>query len=281
MRSWRIAAVALLLLLTQLKPGVPQPRLVVVSPAARLSSAAGDGAAYLLEVEVPPLSALSGERVACVYGAAVAHVESSVGEAYVEGSCIILTVRNPGLSPLRVELKVVPHREEKPEPPVAALLAAAAAAAASYLALTESGREKFFGALSVPVCYYVRRREDAKRSAKRVRILEYVRANPGATMRRVSRETGISFGEVQWHISILERLGLVRCVKVGRYSCCFPTGTPIEVWLPSFAERELGIRVDAGSLKRLRSRIEELAERGYIPRGELLSALGAGEPPSR
>ncbi|MEM1516950.1 MAG: helix-turn-helix domain-containing protein [Thermofilum sp.] len=284
MRYWHAAAAAsfallLLLLLAQREPAVSKPYLVVVSPAAKLLSVEGNGSTYLFEVEVPPLSLLSRERIACVYEAAVVRVESSAGEALLEGNCIFLTVQNPGLAPLAVKLEVVSQQKSSSaEPPVAVIAAVTAVAAASYLTLTESGREKLFAALSVPAAYYVTRYEDVKRSAKRVKILEYLRANPGATMRRISREAGVSLGEVQWHLSILERLGLVQSVKIGKYSCYFLTGTPVETWLPSFVERELGAKIDARELEKLKPGIEPLLSRRSIPLGELLNLLKAGEP---
>jgi len=252
------------------------PILVITRPdVSATNSSSGGLTLYKLSLTLPPLTSLRGERVACVQGAKVLRVQATAGASAVREGCVYLTVENPGLRPLRVEVLVEAEESREPGPPilVALVAAAASAAAASYLTMTEGGREKLFSALSIPASYYILRREDASRSPKRVAILKYVRENPGVTARRISRETGISFGEVQWHLSILERLGLVERVRIGKYSCYYPSGTPLEVWLSNFIARELGTEVDAETLRRARPRLEPLLERGAIPYQEVKSII--------
>jgi len=258
-----------------------EPVLIVASPAVSSTQAAGN-TTYVLKVLLPPLAELRGEKVACIRGAEILNASSPTGSVAVSEGCVFLTASNPSPKPLEVQVVLVaaePPRGQ-PQPPVALVAAIAAAAAASYLSLTESGREKLFAALSIPASYYIARYEDVKRSEKRVRILQYLRENPGASMRRISREAGISFGEVQWHLSILERLGLVQRVKIGRRACYFPVDVPLEEWLPRFTLAEMGVRIDAAALKAAKPRLESMAARGAIPLSELepLLAAKSGSP---
>ena len=269
-------AVSLALLLAPHRPSLAEPALVQARAGVSIEKV-GE-LEYRLTVTVPPFTALKGETLACAYGAGVAKASPP---AEVEGNCIKITVDNPSPKPLTVEIEAVlappPTAEELPLAAIAAVVAGAAAAA--YLSATESGREKLFKAVSVPAAYYIVKRSDVARSAKRVRILEYVKANPGATMRRISRETGISFGEVQWHLSVLERLGLVERVRVGRFVCYYPKGAPPETWLPAFAERELGLKLNPENLKRAASRLEAALAKGAINLEEL-ATLAASTPGS-
>jgi DNA-binding transcriptional ArsR family regulator len=98
-------------------------------------------------------------------------------------------------------------------------------------------------------------------------------------MRRISRETGISFGEVQWHLSVLERLGFVERVRVGRFVCYYPKGAPPETWLPAFAERELGLKLNPEDLKRAAPRLEAALAKGVLSLEEL-ATLAASAPRS-
>jgi len=269
-------AVSLALLLAPHRPSLAEPALV--QARAGVSVEKVGGLEYRLTVTVPPFTALKGETVACAYGAGVAKASPP---AEVEGNCIKITVDNPSPKPLTVEIEAVlappPAAEELPLAAIAAVVAGTAAAA--YLSATESGREKLFKTVSVPAAYYIVKRSDVARSAKRVRILEYVKANPGATMRRISRETGISFGEVQWHLSVLERLGFVERVRVGRFVCYYPKGVPPETWLPAFAERELGLKLNPEDLKRAAPRLEAALAKGVLSLEEL-ATLAASAPRS-
>lgn len=237
---------------------------------------------YRVTLTIPPFASVKGETAACAYGAGIEEVKAAAGaRAEVEESCLKLTADNPSSKPLAIEIEVVLTAEsevtEEFPPLMLALAAAVATATASYFSLSENGRGKLFKAVSVPVAYYVVKHSDVARSVKRVKILEYIRANPGSTMRRISRDTGISFGEVQWHLSILERLGLVERTRVGKYVCYYPKGAPPETWLPAFAERELGLRLNPETLKRATLRLEAALARGAINLEEL-STLASSNP---
>uniref|UniRef100_A0A7J3X9F9 Winged helix-turn-helix transcriptional regulator n=1 Tax=Thermofilum pendens TaxID=2269 RepID=A0A7J3X9F9_THEPE len=283
MGAWRsllITALACLALTTLLMLGggsaAAEPVLVVASPSVS-SAQAVSNTTYTLRVLLPPLTELHGERIACIRGAALLNATPSAGSVSLSEGCVFLTASNPSLKPLEVQVVLVAAEPppQQPQPPVALVAAVVAAAAASYLSLTESGREKLFAALSIPASYYIARFEDVRRSEKRVRILQYLRENPGASMRRISRETGISFGEVQWHLSILERLGLVQRVRIGKRACYYPVDVPIEEWLPRFAAAELGAHLDAAALRAAKARLESMAARGAIPLSELEPILAA------
>ena len=237
---------------------------------------------YRITLTVPAFASLKSEKVACAYNARIGEVKAGAGATVeVEEGCLKLTADNPSPKPLTIEIEATLTAESEVEeeslPLILALAAAAAAATASYLSLSENGRAKLFKAVSVPVAYYVVKYSDVTRSAKRVKILEYVRANPGATMRRISRDTGISYGEVQWHLSILERLGLVERLRVGKYVCYYPKGAPPETWLPAFAERELGLRLNPETLKRAIPKLEAALARGAI-KPEEIATLASSTP---
>jgi len=216
-----LAALALALV------ALAQPRLTVTSAAVvEVGELNADhNITYTITVEIPPLARLQSEKLACLHGATVRSVEAQRGTAVLQGGCIALTADNPTLRSIRFAVTVeAVEPQPQNEPPLILLAAAVAAAVTSYLALSEGGRGKLFSTISIPVAYYVTKRSDVARSPKRVKILEYIKSNPGAPIRRIARETGISYGEVQWHLSVLERLGLVECVKLGRYHCYYPAG---------------------------------------------------------
>ncbi len=56
---------------------------------------------------------------------------------------------------------------------------------------------------------------DALRNPVRRRIVSYLLEKPGASIRELSRELGVSLGSVSGHIVILERVGLIREVRKG------------------------------------------------------------------
>lgn len=277
MKPQGLPILAILLLLAyfslMLPPSIAaRPTLLVAKPGASVyNSTRGDIISYTIAFTLPPLTRLEGEQIACLRNANLTSAHSSTGNIEVRDGCVYLTASNTGLKELPVEvyLEAVESNEPKQQLPVGALVAVASVAAASYLTLTESGREKLFAAASIPVSYYLSRYEDIERSPKRVAILQYVKENPGASARRISRDTGISFGEVQWHLSVLERLGVVKRVRIGKYSCYFLPSVPLEEWLSNFMARELKAEVDHESLRMAKPRLEFLAGRGSIPYAEL------------
>ncbi len=46
-------------------------------------------------------------------------------------------------------------------------------------------------------------------STARRAIVEYLRVNPGAYLRQMARDLGMSLGSLRWHLNVLERSGLV------------------------------------------------------------------------
>ncbi|GEM_PF-458373 len=56
---------------------------------------------------------------------------------------------------------------------------------------------------------------DALRNPVRRRIIRYLLEKPGASIRQLSRDLGISLGSISGHIVILERVGLVREERTG------------------------------------------------------------------
>ena len=54
-------------------------------------------------------------------------------------------------------------------------------------------------------------------------IFKYIENNQGVHFRKICRDVGKKMGVVQYHLSVLEKNGLVRVVKDGRYKCFFTT----------------------------------------------------------
>ncbi|MEM0036686.1 MAG: winged helix-turn-helix transcriptional regulator [Candidatus Korarchaeum sp.] len=54
-------------------------------------------------------------------------------------------------------------------------------------------------------------------------IVEYLRANPGAHMRQIARDLGMSLGSLRWHLSVLERRGFVRKRRKGNMTEFYPS----------------------------------------------------------
>jgi DNA-binding transcriptional ArsR family regulator len=59
----------------------------------------------------------------------------------------------------------------------------------------------------------------------RDRILEFVKANPGAHLRRICRETGVRMGATQYHLGILEKEHKVVSTRRGLFRRFFPSLT--------------------------------------------------------
>jgi DNA-binding transcriptional ArsR family regulator len=247
--------------------------LTLTSPAASIVQAEprNETQIYILEVQVQPLSSLVNEKIACIYGARIQSINTTTGKITLENpgdaACIYITLDNPTIHKAVARLVVVAQAqpEERREPPLALVGAVACVAAATYLTQTEGGRDKLFKAASIPISYYVARHEDVLRSRKRVQILEYLKKEPGASMRRIARETGVSFGEVQWHLSILERLGYVRRVRIGKWHVYYPTGTATEKWLANFMAKELGERIIERDAQVLAEVLERYLSTGTVP----------------
>jgi DNA-binding transcriptional ArsR family regulator len=255
--------------------------LIVTSPTTSLvkTETRNNTHIYTLQVHVKPLTSLQAEKIACIYGAKVTALNTSVGKATLEtnpdSACIFFTIDNPSIKEVEATVLVTAETllEEKGEPPILLIGALTGMAAASYLTQTESGRDKLFKAISIPVGYYVARHEDVLRSKKRVEILEYLKKEPGASMRRISRDTGISFGEVQWHLSILERLGYVRRARIGKWTVYYPTGSPAEKWLENFISDELGEKITPQTAAALAARLEPYLSTGTIPTSLIREAI--------
>lgn len=59
-------------------------------------------------------------------------------------------------------------------------------------------------------------------------ILEYLKANPGAHVRQMARDLGMSLGSLRWHLNVLERRGLVRERRKGNMTEFYPSEISLE-----------------------------------------------------
>jgi DNA-binding MarR family transcriptional regulator len=59
----------------------------------------------------------------------------------------------------------------------------------------------------------------------RDRILEFVKTNPGAHLRRICRETGVRMGATQYHLGVLEKEHKVVSTRSGLFRRFFPSLT--------------------------------------------------------
>lgn len=68
------------------------------------------------------------------------------------------------------------------------------------------------------------RRDPATRAVTRRGVVyEYVRGHPGSHVRGMARELGLATGDLQYHLSWLEKHGFVKTKKSGFYRFVFPT----------------------------------------------------------
>jgi len=72
--------------------------------------------------------------------------------------------------------------------------------------------------------------EDILSQQTRHDIYKLIEENEGSHFRKICRELDKKMGVVQYHLNVLEKTGLIRSVKDGRYKCFFATSkaNPIE-----------------------------------------------------
>lgn len=109
-------------------------------------------------------------------------------------------------------------------------------------------------------------REDAADSAERQRLLAAIRERPGAHLRGLQRALGFGWGKFSYHVSVLQRAGLVRLERRGRHVHVTPAG------IAAGAERFLELRgaaarvLDALAASAAAATQRELAERAGLSR---------------
>lgn len=67
-------------------------------------------------------------------------------------------------------------------------------------------------------------------------IMEYLRANPGAHMRQIARDLGMSLGSLRWHLSVLERRGLVKERRKGNMTEFYPAEVALKYYQNSSSQ---------------------------------------------
>jgi predicted transcriptional regulator len=67
-------------------------------------------------------------------------------------------------------------------------------------------------------------KEDALEQRSRSSLYDYVRANPGTTLSDVQRDVGLGWGTAVYHVSVLERLGMLVTKRVGSKRLLFVQG---------------------------------------------------------
>ncbi len=65
------------------------------------------------------------------------------------------------------------------------------------------------------------KKEDVLEQGTRNTIYELIDKNPGLHFRKICRILDKKMGVVQYHIGVLEKIGLVRSIRDGRYKCFF------------------------------------------------------------
>lgn len=144
-----------------------------------------------------------------------------------------------------------------PAPEEAAVAAVALALLASLLRSVRSAIGRALGA------FYTRiSREDVERSAGRRRLLHAIAAEPGSHLRGLQRATGLGWGTLSYHLTVLQRAGLVRLERRGRRVHVVPTGIRAE------AAHFLGARGAASKV------YAALAANGGLTQREVARATG-------
>lgn len=109
-------------------------------------------------------------------------------------------------------------------------------------------------------------REDAADSVERQRLLAAIRERPGAHLRGLQRALGFGWGKFSYHVSVLQRAGLVRLERRGRHVHVTPAG------IAAGADRFLELRgaaarvLDALRAAESAATQRELAERAGLSR---------------
>jgi len=67
------------------------------------------------------------------------------------------------------------------------------------------------------------KKEDVLEQGTRNAIFELIRENEGLHFRKICRLLDKKMGVVQYHVSVLEKHGLIRAIRDGRYKCFFAT----------------------------------------------------------
>ncbi|WP_457916992.1 winged helix-turn-helix transcriptional regulator [Candidatus Lokiarchaeum ossiferum] len=67
------------------------------------------------------------------------------------------------------------------------------------------------------------KKEDVLEQGTRSAIFELIRENEGLHFRKICRLLDKKMGVVQYHVSVLEKHGLIRAIRDGRYKCFFAT----------------------------------------------------------
>jgi predicted transcriptional regulator len=60
-------------------------------------------------------------------------------------------------------------------------------------------------------------RNDSDIQSNRLQIYRYIENNPGAHLRKITKELGLAMGDTQYHLSILEKSGRIRSRKINLY----------------------------------------------------------------
>jgi DNA-binding transcriptional ArsR family regulator len=101
-----------------------------------------------------------------------------------------------------------------PNPIPVVVVAAASIASASYI--LKEQQEKLFKVISlVPLAIIKIKGKSALENRRRVEIIEVLTRSAGMSISDVSKALGISKTAASWHLSILERSGLVMKAKIG------------------------------------------------------------------
>ncbi|MHA1720065.1 MAG: winged helix-turn-helix transcriptional regulator [Promethearchaeota archaeon] len=72
------------------------------------------------------------------------------------------------------------------------------------------------------------KKEDVLEQGTRNTIYELIEQNPGLHFRKICRILDKKMGVVQYHIGVLEKIGLVRAIRDGRYKCFFASNQEAE-----------------------------------------------------
>ena len=56
--------------------------------------------------------------------------------------------------------------------------------------------------------------DDQNDSQTRSQILDYIKTNPGVHFRKISKELGLAMGQIQHHLSVLEKTGRIKSSKI-------------------------------------------------------------------
>lgn len=138
----------------------------------------------------------------------------------------------PSAAPVPAEDIVEPAHSAPAVPPAAAALFAGMAALS--FAATENSRFGLFKLFLIPL-YTRMKRDTVLDHFTRGRIYGFIESHPGTHYSHIKDYLGLKNGSVVYHLSVLERQGLIKSLRDGLYRRFYPVNYPLQSETPGLS----------------------------------------------